>query len=133
MTSGRVAAHLVSKKHIDATQKRGVAPSEVASRETKSAPSAKSKKVAATAVDTSPTPSPPSDNGAPKTKKASKTAKASVGGIDLPRDPKDPSKYLCGICKVSLDATRAASHLSTDKHQRAEDKYLAAGMKGVGI
>ena len=125
ISNGRVAAHLVSKKHTDATQKRGAS-------EAKSAPGVKTKKVVAATAETSPTPSPPSDNTAPKTKKASKVVKA-VSDIDLPRDPKDPNRYWCNLCKASLDMTRAANHRETDKHQRAENKHLEAAMRGVAL
>ncbi len=127
ISNGRVAAHLVSKKHIDAAQKRGAGEAKIAAGEVKA-------KKATAAAKTSPTPSPPSDTSAPKTKKASRVAKAAVADvIDLPRDPKDAGRYWCNICKASLDATRAAVHLDTDKHQRAEEKYLTTAMRGVSL
>lgn len=132
ITNARVPAHLVSKKHTDAAQKLSSESKSAAVKETKSA-AAKETKPKKAAAKTSPTPSPPSDNAAPKTKKAVKAVKAADSDVGLPRDPKDPGRYWCGICKTSLDATRAANHLDTDKHRRAEDKFLGAAMKELAV
>jgi len=130
IATSRVATHLNSKKHADALQK--------AAGEGKAAPVLKAsveatkpkKSAKPTTTTASPTPSPPSDNAAPKTKKAAKASEADIG---LPRDPQDESRYWCNICKSSLDATRAATHLSTEKHRKAEDKFLSDTMRTARI
>lgn len=68
----------------------------------------------------------------PSPRKTSPKPNAEASKIELPPDPNSPTKHWCNICKTSLNAARAASHLGTARHQKAEEKYIAAALRGTG-
>jgi hypothetical protein len=53
--------------------------------------------------------------------------------VELPVDPEKEGCFWCGICQVSLKPTKAASHLSTARHDANTQKALVAAMRGVRI
>lgn len=140
LATSRAQTHLASKKHADAVLKAAdkTSPKKSAEKDTKVSKAAKLVEdtknnvdmPAKPSPDTTPSSSPSSNNSAPKTKKAAKAAGEVIG---LPRDPQNPANYWCGICSCSLNETKAAAHLTTEKHRKAVEKTLSDAMRTTRI
>lgn len=107
LSKSRAAAHLVSKKHIfnvPATSKKAGTDADEEKAED-------DEEVVVT------------------TKKSSK--KTAPG--ELPDDPEKAGHKWCGICQVSLSASRAEGHIETAKHLNNQVKHLSSAMKATKI
>src|SRR6185312_14007875 len=100
ISKSRGDAHLVSAKHKSKTQKPGATSSEA---------------------------SEPEPQAEPKAESSSK--KPSAKGHRFPPDPEKPGNFWCGICEVSLTASKADEHDKTTRHVSAAAKYVNEAVK----
>lgn len=151
LPSGRASAHLSSKKHQQnqgagagsgagetkkprarATKARGAAQAEDSGSGSLEDAPKKPRARAAKARAPAPAESSGSDEeleAEPKAPRAPRHPKRAAAPGGLSADPNKAGNYWCGICGVSLTATKAAAHGATERHQANERKTLSAAMR----
>ena len=145
LTASRGVAHLASQKHISRAEKAKTAEDDEAppAKPVKSSsasaaalkPPVRTKAMAKTRKrdpdddrSDSGSESYSDDEPAPSRKTA---PRASASKDKLPRDPKKEGNFWCGICKVSLAASRVDAHLQTKTHEKNQIEVITAAMHGL--
>lgn len=169
LKTARVAAHLVSQKHLSRMKKANdrdsrsdsgddrdqedskthgagstVAdkkPAKRAERKLKSAKSlGKSRRHSDSGSSSSTSESSDDDRAAPSSRKKVSTKAASRSSAQssrekplLPLDPKKQGNHYCGICSVSVAASRIDAHLDTEKHHKNAMRTVSEAMQRTTI